>query len=151
MGKESIYNRLLEDLKTAMREKNSLKIAVIRHLRAALKNEMISKKGELSEGDEINVLTRAVKMRREAMESYEKGGRDELVRKERKELEIIQEYLPRQLTEKEITKIVEEAIVELKAETITDLGRVMAVVMPKVKGRADGRMVQQIVKDKLGG
>jgi len=117
-------------------------------------NVGISVRGRIDEltDDEIHaVIQKAVKQRRESIEQYKKAGREDLVEKEQRELEILEAYLPKPLTQEELEAIVEEAIKEVQATSLKDMGKVMKVVMPKVRGRADGRVVNELVKSKLGG
>jgi len=145
----SLLSRLTEDMKTAMKSGDKDRLNTIRLLRGQIKDTAISQQKELDEEEEIAVLTNAAKKRRESILAFKNAGRDELVAKESKELEIIQSYLPEQLDPDEIEKIVNTAIQEAGAQTIKDLGKVMPLVMAKVKGRADGRAVSQLVKNKL--
>ena len=145
----SIQNQLMAELKTAMKAKDSVRVNTLRLLRAQMKDFQIAKGEELSEEDEISVLTNAAKKRKEAIEFYEKGGREELLAKEKKELEIISAFLPEQLTDDQIEEIVVKIIDEVDASSLKDLGKVMSAAMQQLKGRADGKLVQQIVRDKL--
>jgi len=145
----SLLSLLTEDMKTAMKSGDKDRLNTIRLLRGQIKDTAISQQKELDEEEEIAVLTNAAKKRRESILAFKNAGRDELVAKESKELEIIQSYLPEQLNPDEIEKIVNTAIQEAGAQTIKDLGKVMPLVMAKVKGRADGRAVSQLVKNKL--
>ncbi|MFQ5752810.1 MAG: GatB/YqeY domain-containing protein [bacterium] len=139
----------MAELKTAMKAKDSIKVNTIRLLRAQLKDLQIAKGEALTPDDEISVLTNAVKKRKEAIKFYEQSHREELKSKEMRELEIISAYLPKQLTENEIQEIVEKVIQEVGATTIKDLGKVMSTTMKQLKGQADGKLVQEIVRNKL--
>ena len=140
---------LNQDLKSAMKAGKKHEVEAIRSLKSALRDKEIEKRGDLSEQDTLQVLSTAAKRRRESIESYEKGGRDDLVEQEKAELEVIEKYLPKQLSDNEIGKIVDEVIADTGASTIQDMGKVMGQVMPKVRGQADGNAVQNIVKEKL--
>ncbi|MGC8964703.1 MAG: GatB/YqeY domain-containing protein, partial [Brevinematia bacterium] len=121
-------------------------------LKSAIKYKEIELKGsgkELTEEEIISVIQKEIKKRKEAMELYEKGGRKDLYEKEKAELEILESYLPKQLTEEEIKSIIAEAINSLGAKSPSDVGKVMKEVMPKVKGRADGNFVKRLVEESL--
>jgi len=145
----SLQPKLVEDLKSAMKARDSIKMDTLRMLRAQLKDTEIAKGGELTEDDELAVLSNAAKRRKEAIALYQKSDRQDLLDKEVAELEIIFSYLPKQLSETEIESIVAETIAETGADSASDMGKVMGVVMKKLKGKADGKVVQQIVRNKL--
>ncbi|MCH7753939.1 GatB/YqeY domain-containing protein [candidate division KSB1 bacterium] len=144
-----IQNRLSEDLKTAMKAKEKIKVETIRMVRAQLKDFQIAKGDELNEEDEISVLINAAKKRKEALELYEKSDRQDLIEQEKQELEIISAYLPAQLSKEEVEKVVLKVIEEVGASSPQDLGKVMGATMKVLKGKADGRMLQEIVREKL--
>lgn len=148
----SLLDQLAEDMKAAMKEKESgkKKLSVIRMVRASLKNAEIDKKSELSEEEVIDVLAREVKKRRDSLEEYMKVGREDIANGLKEEVDILIKYLPEQLSEAEIRTIVKEVIDEVKPAGPKDMGKVMGKLMPKVKGRADGKLVNQIVKEFLG-
>jgi len=146
-----IKERLKEDMKEALKAKDKVRLSTIRMLQSLIKNAEIEKRGELSEEEVISLLMKYAKQRREAIELYEKGGRQDLVEKERKELEIVESYLPKQMDEEEIRELVKEAIKATGASSLKDIGKVMQYLMPKVKGRADGSTVSKIVKESLAG
>jgi uncharacterized protein YqeY len=145
----SLLQKLDDDLKTALKASESLKVSVLRMAKAALKNRQIDKREELSEEDIISVILTLIKQRKESIEQFSKGGREDLAEKERHELSILQSYLPRQLTKEELDTIIIEAIKESSSKGTKDLGKVMRLVMPRVKGTADGKIVNQRVKDLL--
>ena len=138
-------NQLEKDLKQAMRDRDTLRLSVIRMLRAALHNEKIAKQSELTEDQVTNVLSRQAQQRRDSIAAFEKGNRPDLVQKEKSELAFIVEYLPEPMLRDEIIKLVEGIILEEQAQSLRDMGKVMARVMPVVRGRADGREVSSIV------
>jgi len=144
-----LEQKLVDDMKSAMKSGDKMVLGTIRMLRAQLKNASIAKGKDLSDEDVIEILSREAKKRKESLELYKKGGRADLVEKEEKELAIITSYLPEQLSQDEIEKIVDEIIAETGVESLRDMGKVMGAVMQKVKGRADGKIVQEIVKKKL--
>ncbi|MDT3699178.1 MAG: GatB/YqeY domain-containing protein [Thermincola sp.] len=148
----SLQDRLAEDMKAAMKEKESgkKKLSVIRMVRSSLKNVEIDKKAELSEEEVIEVLAREVKKRRDSLEEFLKAGREDIANGLQEEIEILIEYLPAQLSEDEIRALVKEVVDEVKPAGPKDMGKVMGKLMPKVKGKADGKLVNQIVKEFLG-
>lgn len=147
----SLLDRLTEDMKAALKSKDKVRLETIRLLRGQLQDARIAKQGELSPEEEIAVLTSAVKKRREAIEAYEKSDRLDLLEKEKAELAILQAYLPEQLSAEEIAAEVDKVIAELRAASMRDFGAVMKETMARLKGRAEGKVVQQIVREKLGG
>jgi len=142
----SITEKIEEDLKSAMKASLGLRVSVLRLIKSALKNRQIEKQSPLSEEEEIAVLSTLSKQRRESIEQYRKAGREDLAKKEEDELSIIQSYMPEQLSPDEIDALIKEAIEECGAKGLSDMGRVMKVLMPKVKGRADGKAVSERVK-----
>lgn len=145
----SLLDRLTEDMKSAMKAGEKEKLSVIRLLRGQLKDAEIDKRAALTEEEEIMVLTNAAKKRRESIMAYKNAGREDLAAKEQAELDIIQTYLPKPLDSSEVEKIIEEVIQETGAQTIKDLGKVMPLVMARTRGRADGKMVNEMVRKKL--
>jgi uncharacterized protein YqeY len=142
-------NQLIEDMKRSMKAGDKIRVETIRGLRAQLKNAQITKNGELSEEEVIQVLSNAAKKRKESIEQFNAVGRKDRADIEQQELDIIHEYLPKQMDEKEISVLVDSVFEEVKPESMKDMGKIMGSIMPKVKGRADGKLVQQIVRDKL--
>ena len=143
---------LKEELKQSMLSRNELKTSVLRLLLSAINYYEIQKGGagyEASDEDVLNVIQNQAKQRRDSIEQFTQAGRKELADKEEKELELLKAYLPEQMNEEEITKLVKEAIAQTGAATITDLGKVMGALMPKTKGKADGGLVSTIVKKEL--
>jgi len=147
----TLKERLQKELVEAMRARDTLKVDVIRLLRNSIRQKEIELKKELSDDDVIKILSNAAKQRRESIKAYEAGKREELVEREKRELDIIESYLPEKLSQEELIKIVEDVIKEVGASSLRDLGKVMPKVMAKVKGRADGSEVQAIVRSKLVG
>ncbi len=137
--------RLEKDLKQAMRDRDVLRRSVIRMLRSALHNEKIAKQSELTEDQIIHVLSRQAQQRRDSIAAFEKGNRPDLVKKEKSELAFIVEYLPQPMLRDDIIKLAEDIIIEEQAQGLRDMGKVMARIMPVVRGRADGREVSSIV------
>jgi uncharacterized protein YqeY len=145
----SILQQLTEDMKQAMKAQEKLKLSTIRMLISQLKNEKIDSGKDLAPDEEIQILMNAVKKRKEAMEAYQKGNRQDLVEKEQQELVIIQQYLPAQMSDEEIAKQIDDIIQSTGASSIRDLGKVMSEAMKALKGKADGKKVQQLVREKL--
>jgi uncharacterized protein YqeY len=145
----SLKEQLKEDMKAALKAKDKEKLSVIRMLQSLIKNAEIDKRGELTDEEIISLLMKYAKQRRESIELYEKGGRQDLVEKERRELQIVESYLPKQMSEEEIRELVAKVIEEVGASSPKDIGKVMQAVMPKVKGRADGSTVNKIVRELL--
>lgn len=151
MAGNVITGKLQEDLKTAMKEKDKLRVSTMRMLISEMKNAQLAERGELSEEKELSVLTSYAKKRRESIKSYEQGGRDDLAESERKELEIVMTYLPEQMGEDEIRAEVGRIIAETGASGPQDMGKVMGQMMAKFKGRVDGDVVKTIVMEQLRG
>lgn len=145
-----IREKLLNDMKTAMREKNQLKLEAIRFLQAAIKyREIENRPNPLTSEDVIGVVKKMVKQRKESIDQYKAANRQDLVDKEMSELQVIEEYLPAQMSKEQIEKIVAEVIVETQAKTIKDMGIVMKAVLAKTAGSADGKLVSESIKAKL--
>lgn len=145
----SLQQRLDGDLKTAMKSSDSLKTSVLRMVKAAIKNKQVEKRKELSDEEIISVLSTLTKQRRESIDLFSKGGREDLAEKERQELAMLQLYLPGQLSPEDLDRIIMEAINESSAEGVKDIGKVMRLIMPRVQGAADGKVVNQRVKELL--
>lgn len=146
----NLESKIQEDMKAALKAGDRAALETLRGLLAQIKDERIKKRpNELSEQDVLAVVQRAVKRRKESIEMYKQGNRQDLVDKEQKELELLQKYLPKQLSRDEIVKIVDQVIGQVGAASIKDLGKVMGPVMKQVQGRADGKEVQQIVRERL--
>jgi Uncharacterized conserved protein len=145
----SLKERLQEDWKVAMKSKDSFRAGVISMVRASILQSEKSDGVPLDDEQVIAVLSKEVKQRKESIVEFEKGNRPDLVEQTKKEIDILFEYLPQQLTEDEIQEIVREAVIEVGANSIKEMGRVMAAVQPRVKGRADGKLVSRIVKEQL--
>lgn len=136
---------LTEDLKESMKSKNKVKKNVVTMVRAAIKQREVDERIELGDADIIDIMAKQVKQKRDSIEEFQKGNRQDLVDLTNEEIKILLNYLPPQLSEDELEKIVKDAINETQAQTKKDLGKLMAVIMPKVKGKADGKQVNQIV------
>ncbi len=137
------------DMVEAQKKGDKLKLSVIRMLKSDIRYREIEKQSQLDDSDLIDVLSSAAKRGRESIEEFTKGKRPDLVEKEKKELEIIEQYLPAQMTLEEVTHLIEEAISETKATGIADKGKVMKILMPKIKGRFDGKEANLLVSSRL--
>ena len=145
----SILNQLNEDMKTAMRAKERDKLTTIRMIKASIQNEEIKKGAELNDEEILAILSREKKQRLESFTEFEKAGREDLTEKLTAELEVVEKYLPEQLSDEEVRTLVKETIAEVGAESIQDMGTVMSNVMPKLQGRADGGQVNAMVRELL--
>ncbi|MFP4527502.1 MAG: GatB/YqeY domain-containing protein [Candidatus Kapaibacterium sp.] len=146
----SLEQKISEELKAAMKSGDKMRIDTIRSIRAGIiefKKSGVPK--EMEEEDELALLKTHVKRRQDAIELYQKGGRDDLAQREQSELKVIREFMPEEMPKEELEKIVSDSIAKTGAKDIKDLGKVMQVVMSEVKGRADGRFVNQIVRNML--
>lgn len=142
-------DELNQEMKIAMKAKDKEKLSTIRMLKSALQTEQINKGEELTEEDELTVLSREKKQRVESLNEFKTAGRDDLVLKLEREIEIVDDYLPAQLSEEEVREIVQDTVKQTGASSMKDMGKVMGALMPKVKGKADGNLVSSIVKEEL--
>lgn len=138
-----------EDIKTAMKARDKETLAVLRMLKASLQNEQIKTGNELNEEEELTVVSREMKQRRESLKEFQQANRIDLVEKTEKEIAVVENYLPQQLSEAELKIVIEEAIVKTGASSMKDFGKVMGAVMPLTKGKADGNEVNRLVKEQL--
>ena len=144
-----LKQRLYEDLKKAMKTKDEIRTRTLRLIISSIKTLEVEKMTEATDDDVFRVLSKECRERVEAIEAYKKGGREDLVNEEQRELEIIKSYMPKQLSEEELKEIVKNVVEETGSSSIKDLGRVMKVLIPRVKGRADGKTVNNIVRQIL--
>jgi hypothetical protein len=147
-GIEMLKDEIYEDLKKAMKAREEVRVRTLRMAVAAIKNKLVDKK-DLGDEDVIEILTKEAKLRKDSIEEYTKANREDLAQSEREELEIIKEYLPEKMGEDELRTIILDAIEEQNVNSPTGLGLIMKTVMPKVKGRADGKRVNKMVRDIL--
>ena len=140
---------LVEEMKQAMKSNDKLRLSTIRLVRTALKNKEIDLRKKLSDDDIFKVIQGMVKKGEESVDQFQMGGRMDLVEKERKEIEILKSFLPEPLSREEMLSIIDETIKETQASSLKDLGKVMKSVMPKLGGKADGKLVNELVKEKL--
>lgn len=150
----ALMDKISGDLKAAMKSGDKLRLETLRTIRAALMEKEIERRGsgkEVTPEDELGVLTGAAKKRRESIEQFQKGGRADLVDQETKELGIIQEYLPKQMSAEEVVTVVRSIIAQAGAGGPADFGKVMPLAMKELKGKADGKLIQETVRRTLGG
>ncbi|GIO27587.1 GatB/YqeY domain-containing protein [Ornithinibacillus bavariensis] len=146
----SLLSRLNNDMKQAMKNKDKERLSVIRMVKASIQNESIKLgKSELSEDEDLTILSRELKQRKDSLQEFKSAGRDDLVEKLEMEIKIIQEYMPEQLSDEELKAIVLETIQETGASSKKEMGKVMSQVMPKVKGKADGSKINKLVQELL--
>ncbi len=145
----ALKTRLEAEMKSAMKEKNRERLSVLRMIRSEIKNLEIQEGHPLEDPAIFALISKAAKQRRESIVQFKKGGRDDLVQKETRELQIILEYLPQQLSPDELKQVIEKAVSAVGATSVKDMGAVMKQVMADVGGRADGKEVQQLVRDLL--
>jgi len=147
----SLKARITEDMKNAMRAKEAARLSAIRLLLAAMKQREVDERIELSDADILGIVEKMIKQRRESIVQYEKGGRADLVEAENFEVGVLAAYLPQQLGEAEVAALVDAAIAETGAKAMPDMGKLMAVLKPKLAGRADMGKVSALVRSKLAG
>ena len=147
----TLRDRLTEDMKQAMKDKEAgkLKLSVIRMVRSAAKYLEIDRHKELDDNELLEVVAKEVKMRKDSLEEFRKANRPELLATLEQEIAILMEYLPEQMGEPEVRALVAQAVADAQASSPKDMGKVMAILMPKVKGRADGKLVNSLVKEML--
>jgi uncharacterized protein YqeY len=145
----ALRDKLVDEMKTAMKARDEVRLSAIRMVRASVKNREIDLGKELDDSEAVQVIASLAKQRRESIKLFQEAGRNDLVSKEEKELAVLLEFLPGQLSNDEIAEIVANAITESGAQGLKDKGKVMKIVMPKVSGRADGQAVNEIVSRML--
>ncbi len=141
--------KILKDLMTAMKEKEKEKLSVLRMVKGAMQLEEISKKHALNDEEMITLLAKQIKTRKESIAEFEKGNRQDLVEQTQAEIDILNTYMPEQLGEEEVEKIVMDAIIEVDAKAPSDMGKVMGIITPKLRGKADMSTVSRMVKEKI--
>lgn len=153
LGIMAIKDQIMADLKKAMKKKDKDRLRVLRSLKSSILEREISERkggeGSISDEQVIEVLMKAAKQRRESIEQFEKGDRPDLAEAEKKELQIIESYLPEMLSEEEVREIAREKIEALGAEDMSDMGQVMGAMMQELKGKAEGSLVSKVVKEEL--
>ncbi|WP_088035771.1 GatB/YqeY domain-containing protein [Evansella clarkii] len=144
-----LLDTLNQDMKEAMRNKEKQRLSVIRSVKASLQNESIKLGKEITDEEALSVLSREMKQRKESLHEFEQANRSDLVEKTKLEIKLLEEYMPAQLSDEELQQIVDETIQETGAGSKAQMGKVMGAIMPKVKGRADGTRVKQMVEQNL--
>ncbi len=145
----SLKERLADDLKSAMKNKEVIRKNVVQMVRAAVLQVEKDKRVTLDDDGVLEVIAKQMKQRRDSLPDYEKSGRDDLIAELKAEMDVLAEYLPKQLTREELEVIVAEAVKSTGASSVKDMGKIMAAVMPQTKGRADGRIINEIAKELL--
>jgi uncharacterized protein YqeY len=145
----TLRDRLIDEMKSAMKSRDELKLSAIRLIRSAVKNKEIEAKHELDDQGVTEVISTLVKQRRESIRLFNEAGRDDLVRKEEEELQTLLAFLPQQMSRDEIVSLVNSVIAECGAQGPTDMGKVMKAIQPRVAGRADGKTVSDLVREAL--
>lgn len=142
----SLTDQLMTDIKTAMKSQDKTALSVIRMLKSALMNKKIELGHVLTDQEEAQVVASQMKQQKDSLADFQKGGRDDLVAQTQAQIKVLQQYLPQQLSKAELQQIVQQSAAEIQATSAADFGKLMKTVMPKVRGRADGSLVNQIVK-----
>ena len=142
-------NQILEDLKTAMKNQDKEKLSVIRMVKGAIQLSELNKKHELSDEEVIDVITKEIKSRKDSIAEFKKGGREDLVEKTQKEIDILSIYLPKQFTQEELNDIINEVFTKVNPITPKDMGKIMKELTPRVKGKADMGLVSKMVKERI--
>jgi uncharacterized protein YqeY len=145
----SLLELLNSDMKQAMRDKEKKKLSVIRMVKSALQNEGIQLGRDLTDDESLTILTRELKQRKDSLQEFKKADRDDLAEQVQEEITILTTYMPEQLSEDDVRRIVSETISEVGATSKADMGKVMGAIMPKVKGKADGALVNKLVQEGL--
>ncbi|NWF93931.1 MAG: GatB/YqeY domain-containing protein [Syntrophaceae bacterium] len=144
-----LEERLVDEMKEAMKSNDKLRLSTIRMIRTAVKNKEIEQRKKLDDETILRVIQGMVRKGEESIEQFKRGGRSDLVEKETKEIEILKSFLPQPLSQEEIVKIIDQTIEETKASSLKDMGKVMKSVMSKLGGRAEGALINQLVKERL--
>jgi len=142
-------NKILEDLKTAMKEQDKKKLSVIRMVKAAIQMEELNTKKELTDDEVIGIIGKQIKTRKESIQEFEKGNRNDLIEQTNEEIAILNEYMPEQLTEEELENILSKVFEEVNPTGSSDMGKIMGKVTPIFRGKADMSFVSKVIKEKL--
>ena len=145
----SLKEKLQEDLKSSMKNKDTIRKSVITLVRAAIKQIEVDQRVELDDVAVMDIISKQLKQRNDSLAEFEKAGREDLIEETKSEIQVLKEYLPQQLSEEELEKIVIETIAEVGATSMRDMGKIMAIIKPKTAGRADGRKINELVKKNL--
>ena len=142
-------NKLLSDLVSAMKNQDKDTLSVLRMVKGAIQLEEINKKHELTDDEFVGIISKQIKTRKESILEFEKASRDDLIEQTKKEIEILNKYMPEQLSEEEVLKVIDSAFDEIKPSSQSDMGKIMGFVNPKLKGKADMSFVSKTIKEKL--
>ena len=145
----NLEEKLVEEMKQAMKANDKIRLSTIRMIRSSAKNKEFELRRKLEDEDIIKVIQGMVRKGEESIEQFQAGGRNDLVEKEKAEIEILKSFLPQPLTQEEIIKIIDETIQETQSSSLKDLGKVMKAVMLRLGGKADGKVINQLVKERL--
>ena len=145
----SLKQKLQEDIRSSMKNKDAIKKSVITLIRSSIKQYEVDNRVELQDDEIVDLIAKQLKQTRDSREEFAKAGRDDLVSKAEAEIEVLKEYLPQQLSEEELNEIVISTISEVGATSMKDMKKIMTSIMPKVKGRADGKLINELVKKNL--
>ena len=145
----SLEEKLFEEMKQAMKTNDKIRLSTIRMIRSSSKNKEIELRRKLEDEDIFKVIQGMVRKGEESIEQFQAGGRNDLVEKEKMEIEILKSFLPQPISQEEIIKIIDETIQETQSSSLKDLGKVMKAVMPRLGGKADGKVINQLVKERL--
>lgn len=146
----ALYEQINNDIKEAMKSKDSFRLGVIRMVKGAMQLEKDNPRAELTDDDVIKVISKQIKMRKDSNTEFEKAGRTDLIEQNNREIEILMEYMPRQLSHEEIVDIIDKVFDEVKPKSVKDLGLVMKTISPLVRGKADMTLVNNLIKERLG-
>ena len=142
-------NKIIEDIKSAMKSQDKVALAVVRMLKSDIQMAELNKKSELTDDEIVSIVSKQIKMRRDSIKEFEKGNRNDLIEQSEQEIKILEKYLPEQLTEEEVTDIINNAFSKVNPTSSSDMGKIMGALTPLVKGKADMGIVSKIVKEKL--
>ncbi len=145
----SLKEKLQDDLKSSMKNKDTIRKSVITLVRAAIKQYEVDNRIELGDDEVIEIISKQLKQRKDSLVEFEKAGRDDLIEETKSEIQVLEEYLPQQLSEEELEQIVIETIAQVGATSMKDMGKIMSTIKPKTAGRADGRKINELVKKNL--
>ena len=143
----TLKERLTNDLKDAMKNKDQVRKSVVTLVRAAIKQKEVDERVELDDVDVMDIVSKQLKQRNEALVDFKKAGRDDLISQTEEEIEILLTYLPKQLTDDELREYIKQAVEQVGATSVKDIGKIMGILMPKVKGKADGRRINNLVSE----
>lgn len=142
-------NRIIEDIKLAMKAQDKVKLPVVRMLKADIQMAELNKKADLTDDEIISIVSKQIKMRKDSIKEFEKGNRNDLIEAAKAEIKILEEYLPEQLSEQEVTNIINDVFSKVNPSSQSDMGKIMGLLNPLVKGKTDMGLVSKIVKEKL--